>query len=424
MSPLIQDYEQVGERLAEETRAARWDALRLGVLVLLWVAGFLCHIALRQLLPWSVEALELAISFCFWAAVFIGVLWWIASVKRRRQPRCGKCEHRFTAEEMNRASVTRACPRCQYVFPSRAPPEAQAVALDAEHLPRVWLAHELEVPPETTNSDAPLDESNPYAPSRDVTYSQAPRPKSAFAHLLTLLWFVTVWPAIAIFKTRDQWIADLPPPGKAVDENWLAYAASYARSQRRMAWALLPFTVVMPIALFIAYKLPEGIELIRSDQPRAGLFSLVWGLILSYVYGLAALVGAGVVCRILFRRRFTRWLNGDPAPIKAQHDEKTGYYGLRLRFSDVTRQEQLPTVKFRFRQKMPGELVLRVVNFATAQALEKKVTYAAANAWQTMELDVRWLVRQSDPTFFGDELHFISDPAAGLEVDDLQIVRT
>lgn len=104
-------------------------------------------------------------------------------------------------------------------------------------------------------------------------------------------------------------------------------------------------------------------------------------------------------------------------------DDATGYYALRLRFTDVTSQEQLPRVSFRFRQKMRSDLVVRVVNVASAKALEKTVPCLAIDTWQFVEIDLRAMVRQSDPQFFGDELHLTGDPAGELEVIDFDVVR-
>lgn len=423
MSVAIEDYEHLEELAAESKRRARWGAVQWSVFAVVALAGMFAHIAVRSQVNWPVEPFEALTSILFWLCLLV-----VFPLSRyRRQwlirPHCPACSRRLRVEELNAAMLTRACPACQHVFRSRKPPEAQAVALDAEHLPRVWLAHEVEPPAELESAPEPVDATNPYAPSRDVSAAPlAARPSRARVYLW-MLWTVTFWPIVTLFRSRESIIAQLPTPPRPDDAEWQAHAAAFVRSQRRAAWFLLPWTAGVPAWLFFNGSSLRVLDLLMSKQFVDALMTLAWDLASAFLGGLAALFAAYVLASLLLQRRFQRWLQGSPPPAKAQRDEKTGYYGLRLRFTDVTRQDQLPTIRFRYRQKLPGELVLRVVDFSSAHALEKKLHCAVANAWQTVELDLRALVRQSDPDFFGDELHFTGDPAAELEIDELQIVR-
>lgn len=411
----LEDFE-AGLRRGEGWRVAKW-------LIVLGSCAFGGPLLVSSLIASGVEAL-LAVGV---SAILIVAILLVTAAPRIRgifhPQRCPSCNVRLTRERMQRALAERACPRCGFVFPSRKPPEARTVQLDAAHLPRVLLAYEKEIQRDETTPVAPLDPTNPYAASAHVSpiVPHAPRPNVVWTALL-LLWMVTLWPLITIFRPRDAFLRQLPPTDNPADPQWQAYVTSYVRSQRRAAWFFLPWTVVLPLVLFFQGPAAQGLEALRAGDTPGAIAQWTWGVCMAFVGGVIALFVAWTGASLLLPRYFRRWLQGDPAPAKAAIDEKTGYYGLRLRFSDVTSQQQLPKVRFRFRQANTSELVVRLVNVADAQALQKALPCEQANTWLVAEIDLRALVRQSEPNFFGDELHLTGDPSGQLEVDDFEIV--
>jgi hypothetical protein len=187
---------------------------------------------------------------------------------------------------------------------------------------------------------------------------------------------------------------------------------AYVRSRRRAAWLMLVCCHLLPLAAVVAlWNSTSGSDL------NGRLIIAVLGLLL---FSFLGLVLAGLLVA-KSPHSFKRWLMGSRGPVPATRDGATGYFRLRIRMLMYPLQSELPHLRFRFRQSQGADVQLRVVNFEQATALEFDLP-TPGNDWNQADLDLRWMVRQSDPTFAGDELHLVSDPSGTLELEDYELV--
>lgn len=337
---------------------------------------------------------------------------WDWRLRAKRSPLCPQCGEALDAIRRERLFATRACPVCQFVFPSRLPPMARLVTIDRKLVPRIWLQDEVaDGEPAEQGSEV-----NPYQAPRATTVSSPQKVGCLWMWVEGML-----GPFRALMQSDDELLSDprLPAQREPLTPRARRMRETFVRSRRRHAWFMLPFTVAAPILLTL------GAVLASLPYCHEALHYV--SLALAVVVLQLATVTAGMMLTGVIAARGPRglkdWLQGGRDPVEAEHEPRTQYYGIRIRLINITTQPELPHLKFLLRQAEPGEAQLRVVNFTLATALEMPLALPKGGEWQAVDIDLRTMVRQSAPDFFGDELHLAGDPAKGpLELSRYEVV--
>jgi hypothetical protein len=296
------------------------------------------------------------------------------------------------------------------------------VNLDRARLPRIWLQGEVAeatlVGEETIST--PGEDENPYKAPRLAASSPGARRNQAIGCLW--VWFGgAIGPLRVLLQSERRLLKDpsLPVPRDMQTDRTRRLRQAYVRALRRQAWVMLPLTVLFPAAVALALIIGGGL---RSSQAGDWIAIAICAVLL---HGAAVTLGMAIAAQ-LFQRgpdRFKLWLKGGVNAIDAATDPPTGYYGVRLRLINIHAQAELPRVKFRVRKRLPGEVCLRLVNYERALALEWPLIAGTGETWTACDFDLRLLVRQSAPDFFGDELHLVGEPDQGpLEMADYEVV--
>lgn len=405
-------FEDLAEDLQAHCRGgARWRWLALGASALVLVASMTFSdmapiLVLLMLCAWMLAGLAFAV---------IGKL-----RSRQIQVHCPQCHEAIRADSAPLVLKTRACQRCQYVFPSKLPPVMRRVQLDRAHLPRIWLQGE--VPTATLAGDdetANASAENPYQTPAPVQDTRAPAQSSLHAWGTLLWWWykVTTGPVQTLLASDEQLLANtrLTVPREVETERSARMKACFLRGLRRQAWMQIAcINVPTLVAMWLAWQ---------SVNPQQ---DPVWVIAL-WLVGAHAV--ATLFCGILYGlmnyyapAELLNFLNGGLNVIDAEVDAETGYYGIRWRLIGVHRQGELPALKFQLRQQLACEMLLRVVNYDLAEALELPLPYATPGEWIGVEVDLLQMVRQSAPEFFGDEIHLTGDPTGQIEMRDYRII--
>lgn len=351
---------------------------------------------------------------------------------------CPQCRHEIDPLRRQALLETRACPVCSYIFPSRLPPQMRKIVFDRASLPRVWLQGEVAAAQPAADdpslaasaaSEASNEQQNPYqTPAHVATWGRSSSATfgSALLLLLKVWWSALIEPLRTLLKTDEQLLAhpNLTAPREPQSERSLRLRAVYLSGARRQALVLVFLTNVLPLVAAIVAWLwlaPHG----QEENP---LFAWTGALaIVAFVHFLATVLGS--ILHIQFMqygpRFYQQWLSGGERVIDAEVEPTTGYYGIRWRLINVEQQHELPRITFRFRQDAAGEVLLRLVNYDEACAWELPLPYTTPGQWQTVDVDLRAMIRQSAPDFCGDELHLTCTlTTANLELTDYgQIVR-
>ncbi|HTN74456.1 MAG TPA: hypothetical protein VL096_04390 [Pirellulaceae bacterium] len=399
-------YEDFQERFGKR----RWEPLTIVMLCLLSAGA--CGLLIGTVQHQS----QLMLASAALVTVMLIAFAWRGT--RGQEFPCPNCQGNLDPLRRQAVIETRACPLCLHVFPSRLPPQMRSITFERDKLPRIWLQGEVTV---ATPADA-VEDGNPYrASSLPTTSSETTGPTTG---TLGCLWGAVklIGQPVLLLATSDEELLaspHLPERTSPETERARRLRRAYLLTVRRQAWVQLPCLTLAPLgaAGYVGWTFAQR-GFVWEESLLMGVSMAILAL------GMTLVIGA-LFYNLLSRRapRFIlRWLQGGLDTIDADAEATTGYYGLRWRVANVPTQQGLPRIKFRVRQAVPGELQLRVVHQDSATALELPLACPVANQWQRVDVDIRWLVRQSDPRFLADELHLTSAPDARLEICDYEVV--
>ena len=419
-APDVIYFEDLQAQFAQEAKRPQGGcvaAATFGGFALLWLVMIFGGLE-GWLPPWLIPLAYLLAFGGF--LIYPAWVWW--TQPRPRKLACPQCQGDLDPIRRQTVLATRACPLCLHVFPSRLPPQMLKIRLDPTRLPRIWLQGEVAtamVVDEASPQETPLDE-NPYRTPAQPLASGANSSQLTFSGCLLLWWSASIEPVRTLLKS-DARLLDQPnlSATKQPDsERVLRFRQAFLLSTRRQAWMLLPWSTIFPITAAIAVGWP-GLGPLGRDP--------VWMHLLAALMAHSVVLVLGMLLygQVLSRGplAFKRWLRGGLEAVDANVDPDTGYYAVRWRLIEVHVQQNLPRLKFRYRQlASTANVQLRLVNYEQATALEMTLPAPPEGVWQSADLDLRWLVRQSDPDFFGDEVHLTGDPAGKLEMCDYEVV--